>query len=103
QGVFEVVGFNGQYSFYASQCRGLCGHRSNTFAQHCDINYTTESLCAAQAFGSAQVQRIAIVFCNNQSPAHTSPRFFSSCTSCAALSIMTPFCRCDFWLNFSML
>ena len=56
-------------------------HGIDAIAEHGYVDFATDGLGAADAFGRADVQRGAVVFGNDQYFAHNNPLFFSSCTS----------------------
>src|SRR5207247_6997133 len=63
-------------------------HRDRDFGAGNSVR-TTDALCGAR------VERLAVVFGNDENLAHyTSPFFFSASTSSCAVFTITPFCRC---------
>ncbi len=76
------------------QLCGLCSNGVDTVAKYGDVDLAANRLCAADNLGRAGVQCFAVVFGNDQDPAHINPLFFNSWTSWAASSTMMPFWRC---------
>ena len=93
QGRRQVVSVDRDDLADRGQRRGFGRDGLDAAAEENDVDVTADGLRTADALGRRQVERLAVVFTNNQYVAHIKPRFFSSCSSCAASSTMMPLAR----------